>query len=160
MENLLTLLHELEIRVTAFEHQAVFNCEQANALNLAMPGAKTKNLFLKDKKGKHHFLLVIQDDKKLDLKTLATKLGVSSLSFASDKRLETYLQSEPGRVSILDILKDKSSDVTLYIDESVWHTGSIQCHPYTNEATWVIGTQDMAKLLKQQGIAYQVIPFQ
>ena len=42
----------------------------------------------------------------------------------------------------------------------MWHAALIQCHSYANEATWVIDTQDMKKMFKQQGVAYQVIPVQ
>jgi Ala-tRNA(Pro) deacylase len=129
MHALKTILETLSIKVEMFEHQAVYNCEQANALMLDIPGTKTKNLFLKDKKGKRHFLVVIEDHKVLNLKTLARLFEVNSLSFASGARLNEYLVSEEGRVSILDILKDEESKVELFIDEQIWQNNAIQCHP-------------------------------
>jgi len=153
-----TLLDELDIKVTRFKHEAVFNCAQANSLLLDIPGAKTKNLFLKDKKGKRHFLLVISDHKVLDLKVLAKQLNVNSLSFASDERLKKHLKSEGGRVSLLDILNDDEDAVALFIDEDVWKAKLVQCHPYTNESTWAIGTQDIDRLLAHVKRQYQFIP--
>lgn len=160
MQTLKAILDQLSIKVARFEHQAVFNCEQANSLMLDIPGAKTKNLFLKDKKGKRHFLVIVKDNKTLDLKALAKSLEVNSLSFASAERLEKYLESEGGRVSILDILKDKETRVALYIDEDIWQSNAIQCHPYSNEATWVIDVNDMVKLLAFIKRDYQLIPVQ
>mgnify|MGYP000676629263 CR=1 FL=1 len=154
-----TLLDELDINVTRFKHEAVFNCAQASSLLLDISGAKTKNLFLKDKKGKRHFLLVISDEKVLDFKVLAKRLNVNRLSFASDDSLKQYLKSEPGRVSLLDILKDDEGAVELFIDEDVWDAKIVQCHPYSNESTWTIGTHDIDRLFTHVKREYQFIPF-
>lgn len=42
-----------------FDHPAVFTCEQAAELRTPMPGKDTKNLFLRDEKGKRHFLVTV-----------------------------------------------------------------------------------------------------
>lgn len=160
MQYLQTLFANLNIEVMAYQHQAVFTCEQANALLLTIPGAKTKNLFLKDKKGKRHFLLIVKDNLEVNLKVLAERLKVNSLSFASEQRLANFLDSEGGRVSLLDIFKDKQNLVELVIDHGIFEMESIQCHPYSNEATWVIDTQDIKRLLSHHRREYQLINVQ
>ena len=142
------LLDDLNIQYEKYEHDAVFNCDEADDLRLEIDGISTKNLFLRDRKGKRHFLLVIQSDKSLDLKSLSEVLGVKALSFASAERLDKHLSTTPGSVSILDILKDSDGVVDLVLDEAVANSQSLQCHPYTNTATLNISLEDIQKLLK------------
>jgi Ala-tRNA(Pro) deacylase len=40
-----------------------------------MDGAKTKNLFLRDNKGKQHFLIVMSADRAVELKSLSEAIG-------------------------------------------------------------------------------------
>lgn len=141
-------LDNLAIPYQKFEHQAVFTCEQASALNLDIEGIQTKNLFIKDRKGKRHFLVVLPDEKSLNLKELSVLLEVNGLNLASPDRLARYLATTPGAVSILDILKDVDDNVELVIDTEVWLADAIQCHPYTNTATISMKLTDMQKLLQ------------
>ena len=41
------------------DHPPVSTVEEAERLVPAMPGAHTKNLFLRDEKGRRHFLIVV-----------------------------------------------------------------------------------------------------
>lgn len=44
-----------------YDHPPLYTCEDANRLASHIPGAKTKNLFLRDRKGKRHFLVIVSD---------------------------------------------------------------------------------------------------
>lgn len=156
--NIYQVLDEHKIPYTKFEHEAVFDCDAADALGLATQGIATKNLFLRDKKGKRHFLVVVHSDKALDLKSLSELMGVKGLSFASPDRLEKHLSSTPGSVSILDILRDKEGAVELIIDQAVAESEMLQCHPYTNTATLDITVADIKKLLESVGRTFQIVP--
>ncbi len=50
---------EHQISYERFDHPLVYTCAEATELCPEMPAnsAKTKNLFLRDKKGKRHFLV-------------------------------------------------------------------------------------------------------
>ena len=78
-------LNENNIAYQRVDHPPVYTCEEAAKLVPDLPGADTKNLFLRDGKGKRHFLLVIPANKKVNLKSLGKALGVSGLGFASHK---------------------------------------------------------------------------
>lgn len=52
-----------------------------------MDGAKTKNLFLRDSKGKRHFLIVMSADRAVELKSLFEAIGRTKLGFASQEDL-------------------------------------------------------------------------
>ena len=141
------VLDELAIAYQKFEHAAVFTCEAADQLNLDADGAKTKNLFLTDRRGKRHFLVVVSDAKTVDLKSLSVVLETSALRFGSAERLQKYLSTTPGSVSILDLLNDPEQLVKLVIDDDIWQADALQCHPLRNTATLVIRLADMRRLL-------------
>jgi len=130
-----------------FDHPAVYTCKEANSLIPNLPGAKTKNLFVRDRKGLNHFLLVVADYKSVDLKALADILGVSKLSLASAERLKNYLQIEPGAVSLLSIINDEEKSVQVIIDRDVWLQEALQCHPLVNTSTLVIPKIDVERFL-------------
>ena len=71
------------------DHPPVFTCDDVNRLVPALPGRKTKNLFICDNKGKQHFLVTVPDEKSVDLKSFGEALAVKKLRFASADRLQT-----------------------------------------------------------------------
>ncbi|MGF1727656.1 prolyl-tRNA synthetase associated domain-containing protein [Photobacterium nomapromontoriensis] len=151
------MLDGLAISYQKYDHAPVFTCDEANSLNLYIPGAKTKNLFLRDRKGERHFLVVVSDEKQIDLKYLSEHLNVKRLSFASAERLSKYLRTEPGSVSILDVINDHQGLVELIIDQDVWSSLALQCHPFVNTITLVINLKDIEKLLEHFGRTPKII---
>ena len=89
------------------DHPPMYTVAQANRLVPPLPTAKTKNLFLKDRKGRQHFLVVVPGDKRVDLAALSAALAVKKLGFASEERLKHLLGIEPGAVSILAVFNDR-----------------------------------------------------
>ena len=155
--NIYKILDDLGISYKKFQHPAVFNCEQAHLLALDIDGAATKNLFIKNKKGNRHFLIIMVDDKTINFKRLSQILDVSSLSFASSNRLDKYLGTSAGSVSLLDIIKDTQGAVELIIDKSIFNYSSIQCHPFTNTATLEIPIMGIQQLLEHYQRPYTEI---
>lgn len=147
--NLYNTLQKHHIHFTRVDHAAVYTCEEADQLLPDLPGAKTKNLFLRDRKGKRHFLVVVSGTKSVDLKALAKMLEVNSLGFASPERLQKHLQLTPGSVSVLAILNDQARAVELVIDQPVWEAESVQCHPLVNTTTLVLPIVDLQRLLNE-----------
>ena len=99
--NLDAFLREHGIVATRHDHPPVMTVEESLRLVPKLPGAKTKNLFLRDKKGKRHFLVTVRHDLAVDLSALESVLGVRGLGFASPERLATHLGVTPGSVSLL-----------------------------------------------------------
>src|SRR3989338_5051434 len=89
-----------------FDHPAVFTCEESEALCPPMPGMQTKNLFLRDEKGKHRFLVVVGHKKNVDFKALKKIIDVQKLSFGSPELLMEHLGVEPGAVTLLGLIND------------------------------------------------------
>ncbi|HBU09964.1 MAG TPA: aminoacyl-tRNA deacylase [Candidatus Peribacter riflensis] len=140
-----------------FEHPAVFTCEEAERLCPPMPGAHTKNLFLRDRKGTRHFLVTVGYDKQVDLKALTKVLETDKLSFASPERLMKYLGVEPGAATLLGLVADTGHAVEFSIDEALWQAEALLCHPMVNTATLVIPHAGIERFLEATGHAPRVI---
>ena len=104
MTDIYEFLDTIEVSYERFDHPAVYTVSEAKKLSPKMDGASTKNLFLRDKKGIRHFLVIVPQDKQVDLKELSSILEASRLSFASPDRMKKYLGIEPGSVSILSLI--------------------------------------------------------
>jgi len=152
-------LAEHDIAYERYDHPPVFTCEESNRLCPEMPAnaAKTKNLFLRDKKGLRHFLVTVGDQKRVDVKALASLLEVNKLSFASPECLEKYLRLTPGAVTILGLVNDVNKAVEVVVDEDVWNSEAIRCHPLVNTSTLVISSANIKRFLDITGHQSRVV---
>lgn len=141
------ILNELEINYTRFEHKPVYTVEEVNELDLNIPGMGLKNLFLRNKKGNQHYLVIIEENKRVDLKELSTKIGANALSFASPQRLEKYLDLTPGAVTPFGLINDQDKNVKVILDKSIKLANKVGFHPNVNTATIVINYIDFQKYL-------------
>ena len=156
MNNIYSFLNTNNITYERFDHPGVFTCEQARELCPEMPGASIKNLFLYDKRTEQHFLVVVSEDKRVDLKELKKLLDVSNLSFASEDRLYKYLGVTPGSVTVLGLVNDIIQAVTVIFDADL-KDQALQCHPLINTATLVIPFEDIKKFLNATKHEYQFL---
>ncbi len=133
------------------DHPPVYTCEEADEHVPSLPATKTKNLFLRDKKGRRHFLVTVSPEKTVDLKALSKTLEVSGLSFGSAERLDRCLGIEPGAVSLLAALNDKEGAVSIVVDADLWENSAFLCHPLVNTSTLVIDKADLERFLNLTG---------
>jgi Ala-tRNA(Pro) deacylase len=150
-------LATLGIPFERVDHAPVFTCDEAYA---AMPGhdsVQTKNIFLRDKRGRRHLLLVTTCEKVVDVKKFAEQAGADRLSFASPERLMKYLGVEPGSVTVLGLINDVEWAVELYVDRDVWNAPLWRCHPLVNTATLVIPRDGIEKFLAHTGHRQHVV---
>lgn len=150
-------LDQHNIPYERFDHPAVYTVEEAQRLVPPMPGTETKNLLLRDRKGKRHFLVVVGYDKMVDLKGLTDVLGVSKLAFASPERLMRYLGVEPGSVTLLAVVNDVDCAVEVVVDTAVWSADALKCHPLVNTATLAIGRDDIERIFQLTNHQYTVL---
>ena len=139
-ESLLAFLAERGIAQTTHDHPAVFRVEEGQALKAAMPGAHTKNLFLKDKKGRL-WLISARQDTVIDLKAAPTRIGSDRLSFGNETLMWETLGVRPGSVTALGLINDVDRRVTFVLDRRLWEADIVNFHPLTNTATTAL-TQD------------------
>jgi len=151
MNDIYEVLDNGNIEYQRYDHPPVFTVEDVHRLTPDLPGAKTKNLFFRDKKGNRHFLVVVPADKRVDLKALPTVLESSKISFGSPDRLMEHLGITPGSVSLLAIVNDQENKVEVIIDESLWTSEAFQFHPLVNTSTLVISRDNIKRFLDATG---------
>ena len=150
-EKVFERLNELNIKYEVMNHPAVYTIEEMDALDITAKGDVCKNLFLRDEKGKRHFLVVLDKDKKADLKDIQKQLSSSKLSFASAERLDKYLKLEKGEVTPLGVINDVNASVEVVFDNDLIEKNRLGVHPNSNTATVWICFEDLKKLIEQNG---------
>ena len=150
-------LAEHNIEYERHDHPPVFTCEEADRLVPNLPATKTKNLFLRDKKGRRHLLVVVGYEKIVDLKALASILSINNLSMASPERLRRYLCVDPGAVTILGVVNDLNKEVEVIIDEILWDSNTFGCHPLVNTSTLVISKENLIRIFDITGHKIRIV---
>ena len=155
-----TVLDELGISYSRHEHPAVYTVEEAEKQWTDILGAHCKNLFLRNKKGNRHYLVILEASKVADLKSLNDILGEDRLSFASENRLMKFLGLETGAVSVFGLINDKENHVKVVIDQDLKKAEAVNFHPNVNTATVGISFPDFEKFLTWCGNTVRFLPFE
>lgn len=150
-EQLFAELDRLAIPHKTMTHPPVFTVEEAKTLRGKIEGGHTKNLFLKDKKGRL-FLAVTLEDVPVDLKALGPMVGAQGrLSFAAADELRAHLGVEPGSVTPFALINDRRQSVTAVFDEAMLAVDPLNFHPLENTATTVIAAAGLTRFAAAQG---------
>jgi Ala-tRNA(Pro) deacylase len=138
-------------------HAPVHTCEEAEAAIAASDAVQTKNLFLRDKRGRRHLLLVTTCAKAVDVKRFAETADADHLSFGSPDRLMRHLGVEPGSVTVFGLVNDPAHAVELFVDRDVWSVARWRCHPLVNSETIVMDRGGIERFLETTGHAPRVV---
>jgi len=150
-QKVLQKLNQLNISYEITNHYAVYTTDEMEELGLTEHGNVCKNLFIRDAKGKRHFLVVLDKDKQADLKKIREQLGTTGLSFASEERLSKYLNLSKGAVSPLGVVNDEEHLVEVVFDKDLINKQKLGIHPNDNTATVWISFDDLKKLIDNNG---------
>lgn len=151
MSDIYKILKQLKIDYEKYDHPAVFTVEEAEKYDRGIDGGKTKNLFLRNKKGDKHYLLIVESNKMTDLKKLAFLVKEKKLSFASPERLKETLGLIPGSVSPFGLINNTDKSVEVIVDNGLLKYEKLGFHPNINTATIVIKTDDFKRFLNWVG---------
>lgn len=151
MEEVLNKLKELEIEYELVKHVPVYTMEDMNNLdqNIFKGAEICKNLFLRDQKGKRHFLVVLCNEKQANLNAIQEQAVSTRLSFASSERLEKHLKLEAGHVSPMGLINDEAGNVEVLFDKDLKNKELLSVHPNTNEASILLKNKDLEKFVKE-----------
>ncbi len=149
-EDLFARLAELGIVTETIEHEAVFTVAESARLERDILGGHTKNLFLKDAKGKL-FLVVAESHTSVDMKSLHKKIGAARLSFGKPELLMDVLGVPAGSVTALALINDDQKRVSVVVDERLMGYERINCHPLVNTATTSIARDDLFRFMRATG---------
>lgn len=147
----LSALDDLGIAFESYEHPPVFNTEDVEKHWRDIPGTPVKNLFLRNKKGNHHYLVIVGVDRRVDLNELVKVIGDDRLSFGSAERLMEKLGLTPGSVSPFGLIHPGSGDVEVIIDARLRGAERLLFHPNINTATLTVSFADLETFLEARG---------
>ncbi len=139
------------------EHKAVYNMDELSEVNLPYPEADAKNLFVRDDKKQHYYLLTVKGDKHVALKEFAAAHALRRLSFASTEDLKKFLQLLPGSVTPLGLLNNDNKDVKLFLDSDFSEENLIGVHPNENTATVWLKAGDLVRVICEHGNEVEVV---
>lgn len=157
-KNLKRYLEDYNINFMEHKHPAVFTVEESKKLKLCPTGLHTKSLFLKSCKN-DFFLVCLEAEKRLDIKSLKKYLNLKKLHFASQEELKSILNLTPGSVSIFGLINDKEVRVSLILDSEIWDADSVGFHPNINTSTLELSHTDLEKFYVSLKNKKQIIDF-
>jgi Ala-tRNA(Pro) deacylase len=143
-------LDALGIRYETFHHPPVFNSEDVERYWKDIPATPVKNLFLRNKKGDRHYLVILAVDKQADLRQLVRIVGDDRLSFGSAERLMAHLGVTPGSVSVFGLIHDNTGAVRVIVDKDLRSAERLIFHPNDNTASVTIAFADFEKFLNSR----------
>jgi Ala-tRNA(Pro) deacylase len=156
--NLFAALDALAIAHATVKHQPLFTVEQSRALRGTIPGAHTKNLFLRDKKNAL-YLVTALEDAQIELNRLHRRLGASGrFSFGSADLLLEALGVVPGAVTPFAAMNDTAGRVTVVLDRDLMENATINAHPLDNTMTTSIKRDDLVRFLESTGHSPRIEP--
>ncbi|MBX9662917.1 prolyl-tRNA synthetase associated domain-containing protein [Novosphingobium sp.] len=143
-------LAALGIGWSILEHEAVYTVEESLAIHDALPGAHTKNLFLKDSGGQF-WLVTVEQSRRVDLKALAGAIAAKKLSFGKAEDMERLLGVTPGSVTPLAAMNDTGGAVRVVLDPELAAADAVHVHPLRNTATVGLPGADLVRALAAWG---------
>lgn len=153
--DLYEVFKKLNIEFKEIEHEAVFTIEQAQGIKDKIEGVGCKNLFLTDKNGKY-ILIVLNENKKANIKQIEKIVNTSHLSFAKETELKSILQLKQGSVTPFGILNDNDNKVMIVIDNDL-KGKKLLFHPNVNTKTISISYNDLIKFIEFEKHNYKLI---
>lgn len=155
---LLAYLDEIGVAHSTFDHPAVFTVAEGPEIKASLPGAHTKNLFLKDKKDQL-WLVSARQDTVVDLKRLHTVIGSARLSFGSAALMEQTLGVTPGSVTAFGLLNDHERRVRFVLDRALAEAAIVNFHPMANTATTGVSGEGFRRFLAAIGVEPLIVDF-
>lgn len=147
---LLADLDALAIPFAAHEHVAVFTVAESDTVNAAIPGAHTKNLFLKDTGGAF-WLVTVPGEARVDLKALPAAIGCKRVSFGKADDMQRLLGIAPGSVTPLAAINAAPGSITVVLDAGLAAAQRVNVHPLRNTGTIGLAGATILDLLRHWG---------
>ena len=150
-------LQELGITYDVVEHPPAFTTEQADSYIEGLEGVRTKTMFLTNKKKTQYYLLIMDDQKPLDMDDFKEQVGANRIRMASTESLAERMQLPAGTVSPFGLLNNEEKDILVYFDQDIVSEEIMTFHPNTNEKTIFIKTQDLFRFLESIDFNYEIL---
>lgn len=157
-DELLAFFDRLGLDHRTLDHPAVFTVGEGEDIKAQIPGAHTKNLFLKDARDQL-WLISAEGHAQIDLKRLHTVIGSARLSFGSPERMAETLGVTPGSVTAFALVNDTERRVRFVLDRTLAEADLVNFHPLTNTATTTMSRAGFRAFLDALGVSPLVVDF-
>lgn len=158
-EKLIEILKSQQISYDIYNHPALHTVDESKKIRGKIPGAHTKNLFLKNKKNLFYLFSCLETT-KIDLKTLNKELSLGNISFAKEEYLKKLLNVAPGSVTPFGLLNDINKEIKFYLDQNILSYTKVNFHPLDNRYTISLITEEFISFIKNNKIIINVIDFE
>ncbi|WP_421788560.1 prolyl-tRNA synthetase associated domain-containing protein [Hyphobacterium sp.] len=157
-EDLFRYLDELGIAHRTLDHEPVFTVAEGEAIKAGLPGGHTKNLFLKDKKGRL-VLVSALGDTAVRVNRLHRLADCQRLSFAKEDDLWEALGVRPGSVTAFALINDNANRVSFVLDKALLEHDPVNFHPLRNDATTALSPGDLLVFARATGHEPLIVDF-
>ena len=156
-EKVVEILNGLDIPFEIVEHEPALTTEQADSFIEGIEGVRTKTMFLTNKKKTAYYLLIMDDQKRLDMDLLKELIGANRVRMASPESLFEKMSLLAGVVSPVGLLNNAEKDIHVYFDKEIMSEKRMSFHPNTNEKTLFVDTVDLLRFLEAIGYEPHII---
>ncbi|GAK31516.1 prolyl-tRNA synthetase [Weissella oryzae SG25] len=154
------LMAKLEIPYEIVEHPASHSTAESDSYIVGHEGSRSKSLVLANKKSTQFYMLIMDDDREVNMEEMGERLDVKRLHLASEQRLQDMLGLTPGIVSFFGLAGTNYDNFHIYFDRSMLEQNKIiTFHPNDNTKTIFFAMDDCFKILDAFGYAYEIIDF-
>ena len=151
------ILNQLHIPFDYYEHPPVPTIEEAKIYWKDIDATHCKNLFFRNHKGDHHYLVILDHMQQLDIHDMEGRLKQGKISFASEQRMAKYLGIKPGSVSPFGLINDVQKHVHVFFDINLQKSKMISFHPNINTADLIIPFSDFMNFMDWTGNRYDFL---
>ncbi len=156
---LLAFLDDIGVAYQLHRHVPLFTVEDSKAATAHLPGAHTKNFFLKERKG-GYVLTTCLEDRQIKIKHLEKSIGAKRLSFGSADDLMAVLGVIPGSVTPFAAFNDREApSVRVVLDLQMMEHEVQNFHPLHNEATITVANTGLRAFFAATGHTPDVVDF-
>lgn len=156
-KEVLEKLDSLNIAYEIVEHPPATTTEMADKFIEGHEGVRTKTMFLTNKKKTDWFLVIMDDNKRMDMERFGELADTKRIKMASPESLYEKMMLPPGTVSPFGLLNNEEHDVKVYIDKEIIGEKRMTFHPNTNEKTLFLDTVDFLRYLEDIGHPARVV---
>ena len=114
-------------------------------------------MFLTNKKKTAYYLLIMDDQKRLDMDLLKELIGANRVRMASPENLFEKMSLPAGVVSPFGLLNNAEKDIHVYFDKEIMSEKRMSFHPNTNEKPLFLDTVDLLRFLEAIGYESHII---
>lgn len=151
MQRIFSILDEIKATYKNYNHNPTFTCDEARCIDI--PWERVKSLILTNKNKTNFFMVVLWDDKKLDVKKLQDYFSEKKLSFAKEEHIIEKVWVKIWHISPFALVNNKSKDIKVIFDE-VLKWKQVWFHPLRNDKTIVLDMGFIEKFLKELNFEY------